>query len=65
MVQYRDTIWCDGCGAEILWTPIVANNLHYCCLDCKNGFGCDCGGDQEEEYREAAPQTVQIPIYSS
>ncbi len=57
MVQYRETIWCDGCGVEILWTPLIEKGLQYCCLDCQQGFGCDCGEILEEEYREKGSQS--------
>lgn len=64
MVKIRDTIWCDGCGVEIVWTPILKDNLHYCCADCQDGFGCDCGEELEEEYRESGTSTGQVSIHT-
>jgi len=42
MVRYRDTLWCDGCGVEIRWKPIVKDQRSYCCLRCYNGEICNC-----------------------
>ena len=59
-------IRCQGCGTEITWAPVVEHRrkkesqapmgaLHYyCCQDCLEGRGCDCGArmEMEEERRE-------------
>ena len=42
MVRYHDTLWCDGCGVEIRWKPIVKDQRSYCCTRCLNGEVCDC-----------------------
>jgi len=42
MVRYQDTIWCDGCGLEILWVPLQVGSAHYCCRDCQEGIRCEC-----------------------
>ena len=47
MVLIEDTIWCDGCGVEILWAPLVVEGRHYCCWDCYEGYACRCGGDED------------------
>ena len=59
----HNTIWCDGCGAEILWVPYRDHERNYCCQDCAEGVVCDCGDalDWDDEYREAA-SAVNIPI---
>lgn len=43
MARYQDTIWCDGCGVEILWSPTIVNRLDYCCEACRDGLPCRCG----------------------
>jgi len=43
MSEFEDTIWCTGCGVEILYSPYVVNQQKYCCQDCALGFACKCG----------------------
>lgn len=43
MARYENTLWCDGCGVEITWSPFVADHRDYCCRDCSQGQACDCG----------------------
>ena len=61
-------IHCRGCGAEITWAPVVKRYQqdarralpevihYYCCLDCLEGRGCDCGQrmEIEDERRKGA-----------
>ena len=47
MSRYLDTIWCDGCGAEIRWSPVIKDRREYCCDDCSNGLPCECGARQD------------------
>jgi hypothetical protein len=49
MARYLDTIWCDGCGVEILWSPVLHGARDYCCEDCGRGWPCECGARQEQE----------------
>lgn len=42
MSRFKDTMWCDNCGAEISWLPIVVGSHHYCCRDCLDGYRCEC-----------------------
>lgn len=49
MDHTTDTIRCNGCGVEILWSPIVSGERDYCCEDCRQGWPCDCGERQEQE----------------
>ena len=53
MARAENTIWCDNCGAEITWSPIIHGKHEFCCSDCYEGRGCDCGvrmeGYQDEE----------------
>lgn len=48
-MKIEDTIYCDGCGVEILWAPVRANQHQYCCADCRDGFECNCGARMESE----------------
>jgi hypothetical protein len=57
MTRYQDTIWCDGCGREISWSPIVAGTRHYCCQDCRLGYRCECP-DQLESDDDRRPTWV-------
>lgn len=43
MTRIHETIWCDGCGVEILWPALVVDNHDYCCQDCLEGYRCECG----------------------
>ncbi len=66
-------IRCEGCGTEITWAPVVKrrrigirsahpDGLHYyCCQDCLDGRGCDCGSrmDLEDERRKAGQGAVE------
>ncbi len=49
MTRYLDTVWCDGCGAEIVLSPVVKDGHEYCCVLCQNGLACDCAALQEFE----------------
>ncbi len=42
MVRYQDTLWCDGCGIEILWEPEEKSRLFFCCQECLEGNSCSC-----------------------
>lgn len=61
----RDTIWCDGCGVEITWAPVIDEQFVYCCADCHAGLPCQCGEhmEQEDEYRGHG-QNVELPAWS-
>jgi hypothetical protein len=48
-------IWCDECGVEITWTPVVIGYRTYCCHDCAMGLECDCDNfnpswEEDEEF---------------
>ncbi len=65
MVRYRDTLWCDGCGVEIRWKPIVKGQRYYCCLRCFNGEVCDCSNDLEDyptTSRQIPSLTPNLPL---
>ncbi len=42
MAKYLNTVWCDGCGVEILWSPVMAAAREYCCELCRDGLACQC-----------------------
>ncbi len=57
-----ETVFCDGCGVEVLWTPVRAGQQVYCCEDCRDGFECHCGpGMEDDEY----PRGGGIEAYES
>jgi hypothetical protein len=55
MTQSNDTIWCDGCGVEILWAPLVVDERYYCCEACLEGVPCACGERMEMADERRAP----------
>ena len=61
MAYSEMTLWCDGCGREILWIPYVVHKKEFCCQDCAFGFTCQCGEsiEWEEDYRDTV---TTIPI---
>jgi len=56
MVRYRDTLWCDGCGVEIRWKPIIKDQHSYCCSRCLNGEVCDCAESPEDDQSSPTPK---------
>jgi hypothetical protein len=48
MVQYQETLWCDGCGSEIRWKPVLKDQRHYCCINCLQGEQCSCDDSLED-----------------
>ena len=49
MVKLEETVFCDGCGVEILLAPFTKNRQEYCCEDCAQGYECKCGERMELE----------------
>ncbi len=66
MARYLDTYWCDGCGVEITWGPLLDHHREYCCFDCMQNRPCDCGSraEQEEDRRRAAYDLTGVPYLS-
>ncbi|MGE5224764.1 MAG: hypothetical protein ACM3PY_20200 [Omnitrophica WOR_2 bacterium] len=60
MVKLEENVFCDNCGVEITWSPVVEGNRHYCCQDCKDGLTCDCG--QRMELDDDRRETPILPI---
>lgn len=42
MARVDFTIWCDGCGIEILGVPVLRGKHDFCCQSCLHGFLCEC-----------------------
>ncbi len=61
MVWLDHSLFCDGCGVEIDWAPVVVKQRRYCCQDCADGRDCDCAlrTDLEDELRPG-----RSPAYS-
>ena len=49
MVWIENNLFCDGCGVEITWAPVISGHNHYCCESCRQGLECNCGLRQELE----------------
>lgn len=60
MACYLDTVWCDGCGVEILWSPVIMRTHDYCCENCLTGLPCECGArqDGDDDRRDRAADAV-------
>ena len=60
MALNDEMVWCDGCGVEITWSPVVIGKRIHCCRDCAQNFPCRCGerlesDDYSRRTIEAAP----------
>ena len=49
----QETLYCAGCGTEIIWSPFLLNELKFCCQDCAQSIVCKCREtmDWQNEYR--------------
>ena len=47
MTWNDETTWCDGCGVEITWGPVLVDKRTHCCQDCAQGIPCQCGERME------------------
>lgn len=56
MSWIEEAVWCDGCGVEISWGPVVVGDRKYCCQDCAAGWPCDCGTRLEIEDERRSSQ---------
>jgi hypothetical protein len=59
------TIWCDNCGVEITWAPLIQHERDYCCLDCFEGRPCRCAErmEVEDDRRTAGNSGVPAGAY--
>jgi hypothetical protein len=62
MSRVEGVVWCDNCGVEITWAPLVQvgtvhhHLLHICCQECLEGNPCRCAERMElEEIRKGHP----------
>lgn len=71
MNNREGAVICDGCGAEITWSPVVRRAKSdpirfragvYCCIDCAEGRPCRCGERMEfdDDFRERGK--ISLPI---
>ena len=62
MTWYEEMTWCDGCGVEITWGPLVIETRAYCCQDCAQGYPCACDErmEMEEESRDSGAETTPV-----
>ena len=62
MSDFENTIWCAGCGTEIVYLPYVIQNQDFCCQDCALGVTCQCGRalEREEDYRDQTTANESI-----
>lgn len=51
-------LFCDGCGVEITWAPVLSEGRRYCCALCARGGDCGCGYAVEDE-EEAGPAIIE------
>jgi hypothetical protein len=51
-------LYCDGCGVEVTWTPILAVGRRFCCHLCAAGGDCGCGYAVEDD-EEEGPAIVE------
>jgi nucleotide-binding universal stress UspA family protein len=58
MSRIENTLFCDGCGIEIVCKPYMSNNRTYCCEDCAAGKPCVCENrlEMEAERRDPYPE---------
>lgn len=59
-MDWEDTLWCDGCGVEIIGPPVQVGNQQFCCRDCSQGLECTCLGllEQDEDRRSSGLAAV-------
>ncbi len=62
MTWYEEITWCDGCGVEITWGPVLAEERTFCCRNCSQGYTCVCGERMEldEEQRGNGADSTSV-----
>jgi hypothetical protein len=66
MAWYDEMTWCDGCGVEITWGPVLTDRRTYCCRECSQDIPCACGERMEldeEQWSKGAASTFAITNY--
>jgi hypothetical protein len=51
-------LYCEGCGVEMTWAPILSEGRRYCCAVCARGGECGCGYSVEDE-EEEGPAVIE------
>lgn len=62
MSKTGNTVFCDGCGVEITWSPVIKVMHDYCCRYCYEGLSCKCGERQEQEDNRREHKAVSIEV---
>ena len=66
MANDRDVYWCDCCGVELFWAPVVDQQFIYCCVDCQTGLPCRCGERMEmEDERRQSGESSPLPAWTA
>jgi hypothetical protein len=61
MAYDQQTCWCDGCGVEITWGPLLKGERTYCCEECLQGWACRCRARQELEDDRRQSNAAAVP----
>lgn len=64
MPRIEDTLFCDGCGAEVIWAPVVSGSHYFCCQDCRDGLECSCGDRMEHDDERGSVRSEQYNAIS-
>lgn len=64
MPRIEETLFCDGCGVEVTWSPVVSGSQYCCCEDCRDGLECSCGDRMELEEERGSAQSEQFTSIS-
>jgi hypothetical protein len=69
MAKIEGVIYCDGCGVEITWSPVILQATkaaqrsgHYCCADCADGRPCRCAERMEFDDESREHGKISIPF---
>ena len=57
MARSENVVWCDGCGVEITWAPLIDQQRDYCCEECYQGLPCHCAERLEVEEERGRGQS--------
>ena len=64
MTWYDEMTWCEGCGVEITWGPVLVEGCRYCCHDCFQDILCACGErmeiDEEQRYTKESYSSAEL-----
>ncbi len=64
MTWYDEMTWCDGCGVEITWGPVLVDRRIYCCRECSQGIPCACGERMELDEEQRSIGVASTPANS-